>query len=238
MMTQLTDYEKNQSFNPLVNFLHSIRYRHLINLFKDFSKTARDTPIKVIEIGCAHAKTFALLNQHFPIDYLGIELDARFVETAKARYAAHHNFRIIHGSITDHFAALENADIILALETLEHIPENLVVRVVEQIAMAKPKAFICSVPNEVGPIVWIKNMGSFVMGYMRHKEYKWSETFLAGFFKLDKIDRHGTGHKGFDWRWLAQTIRHNLKIRKTFSTPFSWLPKTFSFSVIFVCLPY
>jgi hypothetical protein len=232
---QLTDYEKTQNFNPVVNFLHNVRYRHLIKLFQDYSKTSLNQPIKVLEIGCAHAKTFSLLNNKFKIDYLGIELDKGFVDIAQNRYGAQSNFKIVHGSIADHFSALENVDIILALETLEHIPEKLVVRVVEQIAQAKPKIFICSVPNEVGPIVWLKNIGSLVMGYMRHKEYKWRETFYAGIFNLDKIETHGVGHRGFDWRWLAQTIRHNLKINKIYSTPFAWLPKTFSFSVIFIC---
>jgi hypothetical protein len=122
----------------------------------------------------------------------------------------------------------------MSLETLEHIPEHIVVRLIEHIAAANPKYFVCSVPNEVGPIVWIKNVGSLLMGYYRHKEYKWSETLYAGFYQLDKVETHGTGHKGFDWRWLAQTIRHNRKITQTLSSPFRWLPKTFSVSVIFI----
>ena len=230
-----TYYEKNQNFNPIVRWLHGIRYKYLIEPFNKENSENPNKQIIVVDIGCAHAKTFNLLNQRYNIKYVGIELKRSFSEEAKSRYKNHSNFRIINDSIENHFAELQNVDFILALETLEHIPEHIVVRLVEHIAIANPKYFVCSVPNEVGPIVWIKNVGSLLMGYMRHTEYKWSETLFAGIYQLDKIE-HGTGHKGFDWRWLAQTIRHNRKITKTLSSPFRWLPKTFSVSIIFISL--
>lgn len=235
-MSQLsqTYYEKNQSFNPLVAWLHSIRYKYLMELFDQVESENPAKQIRVVDIGCAHAKSFGLLNKRYNINYVGIELDSHFAETAKSRYETHSNFRIINDSIENHYAELENVDFIMALETLEHIPEHIVVRLVETIAIANPKYFVCSVPNEVGPIVWIKNIGSLLMGYMRHTEYKWCETLYAGIYQLEKVQTHGTGHKGFDWRWLAQTIRHNRKITKIMSSPFRWLPKTFSVSIIFI----
>ena len=232
----LISYEKNQNFNPLVSLLHKTRYRHLINLFTDLSAAHPSRPLNVVDIGCAHAKAFDILNSRFNINYVGIDIDKNFVDVAQQRYSKYENFRIINDSVINHYNELENADAIIALESLEHIPENLVVRIVEQIARAKPTAFMCSVPNEVGPIVLLKNIGSLLTGYMRHKEYRWKETLHAGLFNLDKVETHGTGHKGFDWRWLAQTIRHNMHITKIHKNPFDWLPKTFSFSIIFICL--
>jgi SAM-dependent methyltransferase len=231
-----TFYEKNQNYNPLVAYLHSLRYKHLIALFELISSQDSQKTLKVIDIGCAHAKTFGLINDKFKINYIGIELNQGFSDTANNRYKSFENFKIINDSVENHFSEFDDSDIILALETLEHIPEHIVVRIVEKIALTNPKAFMCSVPNEVGPIVWVKNVGSLLTGYMRHKEYKWRETFYAGLYCLDKVETHDIGHKGFDWRWLAQTIRHNMKITKCYSTPFRWLPRTFSFSVIFWCL--
>jgi len=225
-------YEKNQTHSALVAYLHSIRFSYLLNVFDRLPKGRR---LRVVDIGCAHAKTFGLLNARFPIDYLGIELDREFAAAAVQRYGGFQNFRMINDSIEHHYDELAGADAILALETIEHIPEHLVVRLVEQIAAARPAVFMCSVPNEVGPIVWVKNLGSFLTGYVRHREYTWPETFYAGIFQLNRIPAHGTGHKGFDWRWLAQTIRHNMKITRMLSSPFPWLPKTLSFSVVFVC---
>ena len=229
-----TDYEKSQNFNLLISWLHSIRYKYLIELFDQLKNENPNKEIKVVDIGCAHAKTFGLLNGRYNINYVGIELNQMLAETARSRYGMSPNFRIVNDSIENHYAELENVDFLISLETLEHIPEHIVVRLIERIAVANPKYFVCSVPNEVGPIVWIKNIGSLLMGYVRHSEYKWSETLYAGLYHLDKIETHSTGHKGFDWRWLAQTIRYNRKITKSFSSPFRWLPKTFSVSVIFI----
>lgn len=231
----LSAYEKNQNYNFIVRYLHGIRYKYLIELFNAYKSDRPDGVIKIIDIGCAHAKTFGLLNERFNIEYLGIEINDSFANLATQRWGGFANFRIINGPVQNYFNEFKNVDFIIALETLEHIPENIVVRIVEQVSFANPRFFICSVPNEVGPIIIIKNIGSALMGYIRHTEYTWRETFYAGTWQLDKVDAHGIGHKGFDWRWLYQTIRVNNKSVKLLSTPLRWLPKTLSPSLFFIC---
>jgi hypothetical protein len=232
-----TQYERNQRFNALVSYLHSVRYRNILAVFGAIARKAGGKPINVVDIGCAHAKLFAVLNERFDIDYTGIETDYSSVEAARARYAHHPNFRVVNDSATNALVNFKGADIIVALETLEHIPEHDVVRLLEAVAAVKPKLFVASVPVEIGPAIWLKNVGSLVTGYMRHKEYRWSETFWAGLFQLDKLPPHGTGHKGFDWRWLAQTIRHNMQIKEMRRFPFNILPTAVAFSVFFVVQP-
>ncbi|NBU67868.1 MAG: class I SAM-dependent methyltransferase [Betaproteobacteria bacterium] len=92
------------------------------------------------------------MNELYNISYVGIELDQTFAEVAKSRYGSKSNFRIVNDSIENHYTEFENVDFIMSLETLEHIPEHIVVRLIEHIAAANPKYFVCSVPNEVGPI--------------------------------------------------------------------------------------
>lgn len=221
----------------MVAWLHSFRYRHIVVLFGRMARQAHDRPIKVVDIGCAHAKLFAVLNERFNIAYTGIELDPAFAEVAQHRYGHEPNFRLIHDRVQNALGYLGEADILVALETLEHIPEHDVVRLAEAAAAAQPKLFVCSVPVEIGPAIWLKNVGSLVTGYMRHNEYSWAETFWAGLYRLDKLPPHGTGHKGFDWRWLAQTIRHNMKITKISKSPFGFLPAALAFSVFIVAEP-
>ena len=220
-----------------MSYLHSFRYRNILALFRAAAWETGGKPINVVDIGCAHAKLFSVLNERFDIDYTGIEIDSGFVETARSRYAHNPNFRVIHDSAANALANLKRADIIVALETFEHIPEHDVVRIIEAVAVANPRLFVCSVPVEIGPAIWLKNVGSFVTGYMRHKEYRWPETFWAGLYQLDKLPAHSTGHKGFDWRWLAQTIRHNMKIKETRKFPFSMLPSAVAFSVFMIAEP-
>lgn len=73
------------------------------------------------------------------------------------------------------------------------------------------------------------------MGYPRYKEYSWAETFSASLYNLDKVERHGTDHKGFDWRWLAHTLRQNCKIKKITTSPLQIIPRFLSPSIGFIC---
>ncbi len=221
----------------MVAWLHSFRYKHIVALLGRMDREAQGRPIKVVDIGCAHAKLFAILNEPFNIDYTGIDNDADLTEVGKCRYGHQPNFRVVTDSVQNALDCLGNADILVALETLEHIPEHEVVWIIEAAAAAQPKLFVCSVPVEIGPAIWLKNVGSLLTGYMRHKEYRWSETFWAGLYQLDKLPPHGTGHKGFDWRWLAQTIRHNMEITKISKLPFGFLPAALAFSVFIVAKP-
>ncbi len=235
----LTEYEKSQNYNFLTAWLHSFRYHSIQGIFRTLAAEIPDRPLQVVEIGCAHAKLFHTLDAEFRIDYSGIELDQGFVETSRQRYGGRPNFRVLHGSAADEelMGGLPSTDVVVALETLEHIPEHQVVRVVERVAALKPRLFVCSVPVEVGPAVAFKNVGSLLAGYGRHHEYSWGETFWAGLYQLDRLPPHSTGHKGFDWRWLAQTLRHNFEITETRRFPVGFLPAAFSTSVFFVCRP-
>jgi ubiquinone/menaquinone biosynthesis C-methylase UbiE len=234
-----TAYELRQKFNPVVSWLHSFRYKNILDVFTVLSNRVGERKVKVLEIGCAHAKLFGMLDQRFAIDYCGVDVTEEYLNAARERYGTNENFRIIHGSATceEHLLANGSPDIIIALEILEHVPEHDVVRIIENIARIEPVFFVCSVPIEIGPAIWFKNLGSLLSGYMRHEEYTWAETFWAGFYKLDRLPPHGTAHKGFDWRWLAQTIRHNMSIQETRFFPFQILTSIMSTSVFFVAEP-
>lgn len=231
-----TGYEGNQSFNAVTAWLHSLRYKNILDVFSRFVPKGTD-PIKVVEIGCAEAKLFSILDRRFPIEYLGIDADSRSVSVARDRYDKRRNFDVVHESAVQALDCVLCPDVIVALETLEHIPEREVVRIVEKIGQVKPALFICSFPVEIGPAIWAKNIGSWLSGYMRHREYTWPETFWAGLYRMDRLPAHATGHKGFDWRWLVQTIRHNMQIQETRRFPFRFLPAAFSSSVFLVAAP-
>lgn len=226
------EYEHNQSLNPINTWLHSFRYRHILDVVGTIELRR---PIRVVEIGCAYAKLFDVLSEYFEIDYTGVEIDRTFSNMATMRHQGRSNFSIITGSAVNVIPQLERPDILIALETLEHIPEGEAVRTIEAIAALRPSKFVCSVPVEIGPALWVKNVGSLVSGYSRHREYTWAETFWAGLHQLDRLPPHGTGHKGFDWRWLAQTIRHNMRILETRRFPFG-LP-VLSTSVFMIAEP-
>ena len=227
-------YEKTQNFNKVTKFLHSTRYKNLEKIFQALL-TLSDKP-KVVDIGCAFGKSFEVLNNiSCDFTYHGVEIRQDFVDIATERYSKHPNFDIRCCSVTDAFDLFSGADLIIGLETLEHIPENLVVDTLEAIAKSDFKYCYFTVPNEIGPAIMVKNIGSLIMGYIRHREYTWAQTLYAGFYKLDALPRHTTAHIGFDWRWLAQTIRHNMVISQRTKSPFQWIPSSLSPSIGFIC---
>ena len=230
------EYEQQLNFNRLLSWVHSIRYKKVLEEFTRFNNQLQKThrrPIQVLEIGCAQADLFNLLNKKFNIGYHAIELEIGVYEEACKRYGKEANFNILHADATDPdaYQKLPFIDVVVALETFEHVPERNVVRIIEQISSLHPSLFLCSVPVEVGPAVWFKNITSWLLRYSRHKQYSWNETFWAGVYQLDKLPPHGIEHKGFDWRWLAQTIRHNMKITAIKKFPFNFLPAPLANSI-------
>lgn len=227
-------YERTQNFNIITKFLHSTRYRNLKKIIK--SGATQRGVLNIVDVGCGPAKSYEVIKGlDIDFQYLGIEVERDFCSIATERYGHFDNFKIACDSIENVFEAFETADIIIGLESFEHIPESLVVRTVEAIGRSDFLYLYVTVPNEVGPAILIKNVGSFLMGYRRYKEYRWNETFAAAMYNLDKVDRHGTGHKGFDWRWLAQTLRQNCKIKQITTSPFQIVPQIFSPSIGFIC---
>lgn len=230
--TTSLNYETVQNFNPLTRWLHGYRYRHALDALADIPQ-----PFSVLEIGTATGKLFGALAERYQIDYTGIEPYEGFAAQARARYGNRPNFRLLEASATP-IIHEQRADVVIALETFEHILEREVVTIVDGIAAMSPKLFIASVPVELGPAILMKNLGSFLCGYRRHREYGWRRTLAATFNRLDSLPPHGSSHMGFDWRWLAQTIRHRFKILEMRRFPFAFLPASCSATVFMICRPW
>jgi 2-polyprenyl-3-methyl-5-hydroxy-6-metoxy-1,4-benzoquinol methylase len=228
-------YERNQSFNRLVAWLHSRRYRHVTDAVAPVAAIGR--PLQVLDIGCGLGKLYDVLGRSFPIEYTGVDPQSRYLNEANERYGKSPNFRSFCVSAADPVIFDRQYDVVIALETMEHIEGPTVVRIIEKLAEANPRRFICSVPIEIGPSVLMKNVGSMLMGYSRHRTYTWKQTIAAGLYQLDKLPRHTISHLAFDWRWLAQTIRDHFRIVETRFFPFRFLPASVSTTAFFIAEP-
>ena len=112
--------------------LHKVRYKNLGKVFTEVTQKSNSI-INVLDIGCGACKAFEYLNPNFSINYTGIELQEDLVEIAKSRYEDEKNFSIVCDDVQNTFSIFKNFDVVIGLESFEHIPESIVVRVVETI---------------------------------------------------------------------------------------------------------
>ena len=159
----LHEYEKTQNFNLFTKTLHATRYRNLETLVKRIANKKKK--IKIVDVGCGPAKAYDVIKKlNVEFNYLGIELLEDFVSIAYERYSMFDNFEIVCDSVENTFHAFSDSDLIIGLETFEHIPEGLVVRTIEAIGKSNFRYLYITVPNEVGPAIFVKNLGSSIMG--------------------------------------------------------------------------
>jgi SAM-dependent methyltransferase len=230
-----TAYEKSLSHNALVAWFHGRRYARLVKLLG--TRTPPEQTIRLLEIGCGVGRLYGELRGSLQLAYTGVELDAALAAEAQARYGGCEGFRALHGDAVDLLPTLPAADVVVALETLEHVPAAGVERILDAVATMRPGLFVCSVPVELGPSLWAKNLSSVVMGYSRHREYSWPETWWAGVGRLDKLPAHTTWHKGFDWRQMVASIKRRMRVTRAESLPAGWLPVGLGTSVFLVAEP-
>lgn len=245
----LEDYVSCQNYNFITQFFHSIRYRHLKNFIQSVllnsssrqtfqsSGLAQSASMDLFEIGCGYGKSLDVVSN--VQNYTGIDIDPQFAAFCQQKFT-NPNYQFLHADIRDFVKGIKTIPFqpsaIIALECFEHIQERDVPDIIHWLASLKCPVFI-SVPNEVGPALLFKNIGSALMGYVRHKEYSWLETWYAATFQMERLPLHQTGHIGFDYRWLASIIQQNFHIVKVGTSPFDFIPRFLSPSIYFYCTP-
>jgi hypothetical protein len=118
---------------------------------------------------------------------------------------------------------------------MEHVTELDVPKIVDWLARMKVPTLI-TVPNEVGPALVVKNLGSALMGYRRHREYRIQDTLNAALGRMERLRAHGTGHLGFDWRWLLSVLKQRFTVEVR-TSPLPVVPRSLAPSIFFYCWP-
>ena len=236
-----TFYESTQGFNFITRYLHSVRYKNLFRVAKSVSSDFGGKSFTVLDIGCGVCKVYDFLSQcGFNFNYIGVELLDDWCNVAESRYSSNSNFKLIRGSIESIVNDLPPCDLVVALESFEHIPGHIVFDTIRSLSFSSFRYLYATVPIELGPSLFLKNLGSSLMGYSRNTSspYTIFDTFNATFCQLHKLPPHTTTHKGFDFRWLEHTLRLHMRVVYKTKSPFNFMPSWISPSIGFICIPY
>lgn len=213
--------------------LHLIRFLWLAKKIKDPADS-----FTLFELGCFDCRSLSFIPK--PKQYLGADAgwegginDAQMTFVSKPWV----ELVLAHSALDLAPYETRSFDYAIALETLEHIPETLLVGYLEFLAKTVRKRVFITVPVEVGPVFLAKYVAKRIFSTLENGEtdsYSWREVYWATRGKTDHVARYE--HKGFDYRKLVELLANYFNIVSVEGLPFAKHPYL-SFQVGIVAEP-
>lgn len=177
-------------------------------------------PPAVIEIGCFDGKTIDYLEPR-PRRYLGLDANHEGgLDIAAKRWAdvAWAEFRLCETA--EQVPADERFDVALSMETLEHVPEDVLEGYIDRLARITDGYALITVPNEIGPIAFAKQVLKKL--FLGGSQFTWRDIVNATLGRTERIERYH--HRGFDYRKLVERLRRSFDVVAVRGIPFTFLP--------------
>lgn len=226
------DYLRHQNFNRLISFIHSTRYGWVVNKIKNKASENKNKTIKILDIGSGHSLIIEyLIKENLNFEYIGIEPCKTYYSYAKKKYKNYKNINLINKKIEQVINDFVDIDIYLALESLGALTENELHNLIDNISIKDFKLFLCTVSNEIGPALLLKNIGSFLMRYERHKQYTLKNTLNSTFYRFHKNPPHKSTYVNFNWKNLLYKLHQKMNIMSIGKNPFNFIPSEISPSI-------
>jgi 2-polyprenyl-3-methyl-5-hydroxy-6-metoxy-1,4-benzoquinol methylase len=208
---------------------------------------------RLLDYGCGDGTFIAMVHREFR-EAVGVDVDPGQIAECQARLGRLPGVRF--GLARDVGPADAGSwDVVTCMEVLEHCLTAERRRVLDVLAAAvKPGGrVVMSVPIEIGPSIVGKQLVRLVAGLRRLGDYRHREKYSPAEIvrsvlgrRLDRIVFSGTGadgayqyhgHKGFDYRDLANEIATRFTIAQRLFSPMPWLGPVLNSQVWFVCVP-
>jgi 2-polyprenyl-3-methyl-5-hydroxy-6-metoxy-1,4-benzoquinol methylase len=127
-------------------------------------------------------------------------------------------------------------DIGISLETMEHVPPDMVDDYLRILAGAVKGTAFFTVPNEIGiPFAGKMTAKKLIYRDSKDEAYSFGEFWNEVFGNTTKV--HRNEHKGFDYRQFARQVEKYFVIKKITGIPNTWLMPSLSFTVGIVAVP-
>jgi SAM-dependent methyltransferase len=182
----------------------------------------------VLELGCYDGKLLDYLTPP-PARYVG--LDANWeggLDLAwRNRQTDNHEFRLCREPLEMALAG-EQFDVSVAMETLEHVPPDLVDPYLRELAVATRGYCFVTVPNEIGLLFIAKYLTKRLRGgdFAAYSAWELVNQTLG---RTDRVARDE--HKGFDYRRLKSAFTRHFDLVEFSGHPFAWLPAAGNFGI-------
>jgi hypothetical protein len=160
---------------------------------------------RIVELGCFDARHMDLLVLP-PAYYLG--LDANWeggLDAGKRRFQGSANVEMrLCCKPEDIPTPVEQFNVGVCMETLEHVPPELVGPYLQKLSQVVNGYVFITVPIERGLIFLLKHGSKRLLG-MKDDPFSPQEFFHSVIGRLDRVERRE--HKGFDDRTLVEIVR-------------------------------
>jgi 2-polyprenyl-3-methyl-5-hydroxy-6-metoxy-1,4-benzoquinol methylase len=184
----------------------------------------------VLEIGCFDGKTIDFLPQK-PLRYCGFDANWEGgLDQARTRWQNEVNYRFNQVTLPEEMR-LDFSDrfhTAITMETLEHLPEQVVEGYLQEVARHLDGYFFITIPNEKGLVF----LGKWAVKQLQHQNddrYVFSEIVNAVLGRMDRVARRE--HKGFDYEEMIERIQRHFEIIRVTGIPFHRLPPWLGFGI-------
>ena len=246
------EYARKQLFGRgLIGWSHARRFATARRVVQPYAGAA------LLDYGCGDGTFLALVRDLFPRS-TGAEIDPVLVMDARARFGQAGGLSFIH---TDDVPGLPDGGfgVVTCMEVLEHCTAPVAERVIGQLRrlVAEDGVVIVSVPVETGAALLVKTAARAVAGLRGVSGYQDRERYAPGELARMVFAGQGTaierpvyetrfsgggpnryhGHKGFNWRTLAERLRRDFDLRDVRFSPVPALRGVLNSQVWLTCTP-
>jgi 2-polyprenyl-3-methyl-5-hydroxy-6-metoxy-1,4-benzoquinol methylase len=220
-----TYYNKRLFSKGIRKYLHLYRFEWFSRQISRLNNPC----LSFLELGCGDGKLINYLPNNFTI-YKGFDANrSGGLDLALSKWKSYANCQFFHAtSPKDMNLSNEKFDIAICMETLEHIPPEILDSYLEKISQHINGYFFVTIPNEKGIVFLLKWLFKKTI-YKKVKEYSLAELWNATLGKMHLVERKG--HKGFDYDSLIHQIEKHFEIVTVCGMPFQFLPTSLSFTV-------
>lgn len=184
----------------------------------------------VLELGCFDGKLITFFPSK-PLRYVGFDANWEGgLDIARSKWADEPNFFFYEASSPEdmHLEKDDIFSIAVSMETLEHVPPQMVDGYLRKIAQHLDGYFFVTVPNEKGILFLTKWLiKKTLRADVQH--YTISELINATLGRMDRVARRE--HKGFDYDLLIKQIAQYFDVIDVSGIPFGCFPPSLCFGI-------